>query len=231
MAKLSTRSKTIERDDGSEVDLSLALDKKRRINPAYEIYLGLYQAITGPEDRQKLFRGQAFRHERQSTWLDGIEGALRHFGGVPEEVLLDNARALVTLHDTATREVTFNDRLKAFAESWRFRPRACAPYRALTQGKDERGVGYVKGNAIAAHAFATGRRSRRISSRGCGWSPTSGCIRPARCRSASRATAEWASPAAEHGSGAATVECVLRNHPRRASSATTSGFSNAARPR
>jgi type I restriction enzyme, R subunit len=56
MAKLSTRSKTIERDDGSEIDLHIALDRKRRINPAYEIYLGLYQAITGPEERQKLFR-------------------------------------------------------------------------------------------------------------------------------------------------------------------------------
>ncbi len=34
----------------------LALDRKRRIDTAYEIYLGLYQAITGPEERQKLFR-------------------------------------------------------------------------------------------------------------------------------------------------------------------------------
>ena len=98
---------------------------------------------------------QAFRHERQSAWLDGIEAAFCHFGGVPEEVLLDNARALVTLHDAATREVTFNDRLKAFADYWRFRPRACAPYRARTKGKDERGVGYVKRNAIAGHAFAS----------------------------------------------------------------------------
>ena len=60
MAKLSTSAKTIERADGTEVDLTLALDKgpdnKRRINAAYEIYLGLYQAITGPEERQKLFK-------------------------------------------------------------------------------------------------------------------------------------------------------------------------------
>jgi hypothetical protein len=27
----------------------------------------------------------------KSAWFDGIEAALRHFGGVPEEVLLDNA--------------------------------------------------------------------------------------------------------------------------------------------
>ena len=28
----------------------------RRIDPAYEVYLGLYQAITGPEERQKTYR-------------------------------------------------------------------------------------------------------------------------------------------------------------------------------
>ena len=56
MAKLSTKSKTIERADGTEVELDLALDKSRRIDTAYEIYLGLYQAITGPDERQKLFK-------------------------------------------------------------------------------------------------------------------------------------------------------------------------------
>lgn len=56
MAKLSTKSKTIERADGTEVDVPLALDRKRRIDTSFEIYLGLYQAITGPEERQKLFR-------------------------------------------------------------------------------------------------------------------------------------------------------------------------------
>jgi type I restriction enzyme, R subunit len=56
MAKLSTNTKTIERQDGTKVDLTLALDAKRRIDTAFEIYLGLYQSITGPEDRQKLYR-------------------------------------------------------------------------------------------------------------------------------------------------------------------------------
>lgn len=97
----------------------------------------------------------AFRHERQSAWFDGMEAAFRHFGGVTEEVLLDNASALVTRHDAATREVVFNDRLHAFSRYWGFRPRACAPYRARTKGKDERGVGYVKNNALAGHGFAS----------------------------------------------------------------------------
>lgn len=96
-----------------------------------------------------------FLHERQSAWLQGLEGAFRHFGGTPREVLVDNARSLVNEHDAQTREVAFNDRFHAFCRYWSVTPRACAPYRARTKGKDERGVGYVKRNAIAGHHFAS----------------------------------------------------------------------------
>ena len=84
---------------------------------------------------------RAFRHERQSAWLDGIEGAFRHFGGLPGELLLDNARALVDRHDAATREVAFNARFHAFARYWGVRPVACAPYRAdQRQGRARGGL-------------------------------------------------------------------------------------------
>jgi hypothetical protein len=54
-----------------------------------------------------------------------------------------------------TREVVFNERFHTFARYWDVRPQACAPYRARTKGKDERGVGYVKRNAIAGRSFAS----------------------------------------------------------------------------
>lgn len=92
-------------------------------------------------------------HERQSAWLLGLEGAFRHFGGVTHEVLIDNAKALVEEHNRQTREVKLNDRFRSFCSYWGVTPRACAPYRAQTKGKDERGVGYVKRNAIAGHTF------------------------------------------------------------------------------
>lgn len=56
MAKLSTKAKTIEREDGTKTELTVGVDRQRRIDTAYEVYLGLYQAITGPEERQKLYR-------------------------------------------------------------------------------------------------------------------------------------------------------------------------------
>lgn len=96
-----------------------------------------------------------FTHERQSAWWSGIEGAFHHFGGRTRELLIDNAKPLVNFHDAQTREVRFNDRFHAFCRYWDVLPKACAPYRARTKGKDERGVGYVKRNAIAGHAFAS----------------------------------------------------------------------------
>lgn len=110
----------------------------------------LFVATLGYSRRQHI---RAFRNERQESWFDGLESAFAKFGGVPEEVLFDNARALVVEHDPTTRTVVFNPKLKAFAKHWGFRPRACAPYRARTKGKTENGVGYVKRNAIAGRSF------------------------------------------------------------------------------
>lgn len=102
---------------------------------------------------------RVFPQARQSAWLDGLESTFRALGGVPATVLLDNAEALGLRHDASTREVTFPPRLMAFAQHGGFRPIACAPYRARTKGKDERGVGYVKHNAVAGHAGITTRRA------------------------------------------------------------------------
>jgi transposase len=96
---------------------------------------------------------RAFLGERQEHWFAGMESAFTTFGGVPAEVLLDNARALILSHDPASREVVLNPKLHAFARHWGFQVRACAPYRPRTKGKDERGVGYVKRNAIAGRCF------------------------------------------------------------------------------
>ena len=38
----------------------------------------------------------AYGHEMQAAWLDGMERAFQHFGGVPRTVLMDNPKALVS---------------------------------------------------------------------------------------------------------------------------------------
>lgn len=70
-----------------------------------------------------------------------------------QTLLIDNAKALVDKHDLHTCQVRLNSRFEAFCRHWDIRAEACTPFRARTKGKTENGVGYVKKNAIAGHAF------------------------------------------------------------------------------
>jgi transposase len=96
---------------------------------------------------------RAFLAQRQDEWLEGIEDAFRTFGGLPDQILCDNASPLVTSHDAATGEVVFHPGFAAFCKDRGITPRACRPRRARTKGKIERGVGYVKHNALAGRSF------------------------------------------------------------------------------
>jgi transposase len=74
---------------------------------------------------------------------EGVIRSLEYFGGVPQEVLVDNQKAAVLLHP-AHGPAHFNERFVDLAGHYGFTLRACRPYRARTKGKDERMVGYLK---------------------------------------------------------------------------------------
>jgi transposase len=84
------------------------------------------------------------REDAEHTY-EGLIRSLEYFGGVPREVLVDNQKAAVISHRVG-EAVEFNERFVDLACHYGFRPRACRPARAQTKGKDERMVGYVKGN-------------------------------------------------------------------------------------
>ena len=96
---------------------------------------------------------EAFERENQGAWFGGLEGAFRYFGGIPQEILIDNPGSLVKKHDRSTGEFELNEKFRAFANYWGFTPRACAPGRACTKGKVESGVKYGKNNCLAGREF------------------------------------------------------------------------------
>jgi transposase len=99
---------------------------------------------------------RAFLAQRQDDWREGLMGAFRHFGGLPRRLLTDNAGALVTGRDAAKGKAQLHPGFAAFCRDVGVEVRVCHPYRARTKGKTERGVGYVKGNAIAGLGFVSG---------------------------------------------------------------------------
>jgi len=68
------------------------------------------------------------------TLIDGIEEALRTFGGVPQELLFDQMKAVIT-RDLRLQggALVRNLEFLRFAHHWSFTPRACRPYRAQTK--------------------------------------------------------------------------------------------------
>lgn len=61
---------------------------------------------------------RAFRAKKARALVRRLESNSRPSAGVPEEVLMDNTRALVARHDAVSRTVPFNDKLIAFAKHW-----------------------------------------------------------------------------------------------------------------
>jgi transposase len=88
------------------------------------------------------------------TLVSGLEDAFRYFGGVPQELLFDQMKAVIT-RDLRLEggALIHNLEFLRFAAHWGFTPRACRPYRAQTKGKVERPVRYVRGNFVYGRTF------------------------------------------------------------------------------
>jgi transposase len=92
---------------------------------------------------------------RQSTdeFLRCMENAFAHFGGVPRTLVIDNLKAAVTRADWFDPEL--NPKVQSFGRHYNI---AILPTRAYTprhKGKIERGIGYVKDNALRGHTFTS----------------------------------------------------------------------------
>ena len=76
-------------------------------------------------------------------------GAFEFFGGVPHELLFDNAKTIMIERDAyGEGHHRWNTDLLNLAETYGFKPRVCRPYRAKTKGKVERFNHYLKNSFI-----------------------------------------------------------------------------------
>ena len=83
--------------------------------------------------------------EDAASWMGGLKAAFVHFGGVPKQVLFDNAKSVVIERDAYGQGLhRWHPDLLAMASDYGFQPRLCRPYRAKTKGKVERFNRYLK---------------------------------------------------------------------------------------
>lgn len=79
--------------------------------------------------------------------------ALRYFGGVPKEMVYDQAKLVVL--DERYRELTLNNRFAEYATHAGFEIRACEGFDPESKGRVESGVKYVKHNALYGETFTS----------------------------------------------------------------------------
>ena len=94
---------------------------------------------------------QAVFRETTESLIECLEEAFRHFGGVPRTLVLDNLRAAVRHPDWYDPELV--PRLESFCRHYGTVILPTKPYMPRHNGKVERGVAYVKANALKARRF------------------------------------------------------------------------------
>lgn len=95
-----------------------------------------------------------FKRQNMRSLFRGLEEAFHFFGGVPEELLFDQMKAVITKDlRLLGGQLVVNQEFLRFAAHWDFKPRACRPYRARTKGKVERPIYYVRDNFVYGRDF------------------------------------------------------------------------------
>ena len=103
-----------------------------------------------------------YSRQTMAVLMEALENAFEAFGGVPEELLFDQMRAVVLSDDRAAGGgLVLNEEFLRFAAHWGFLPRSCRPYRARTKGKVERPIRYIRGELLLRTQLRQRRRSQR----------------------------------------------------------------------
>jgi transposase len=96
---------------------------------------------------------EAVYRQDTETFLRVLENAFRHFGGTPQVLNLDNLKAGVIKADWHDPEI--NPKLAEFCRHYGVSVLPCRPATPQHKGKVERGVAYVRANALRGRRFAT----------------------------------------------------------------------------
>ncbi len=79
---------------------------------------------------RRFFAWAAIKNDAEHTY-ESLIRSFEWFGGVTQQVLVDNQKAAVISHP-ANGQVRFNEGFLMLAEHYGFTPKACKPYRART---------------------------------------------------------------------------------------------------
>lgn len=96
---------------------------------------------------------EAVYHQSTESFIQCLENAFQHFGGVPKRLVIDNLKAAVAKADWYDPEL--HPKLQAFAAHYGTVFLPTKPYTPRHKGKVEAGVKYLKQNALKGRTFTS----------------------------------------------------------------------------
>lgn len=99
---------------------------------------------------------QFYPRQDLRTLMLGLEACFASWGGVPEHLLFDQMKSVITRDERLQGGgLTKNLEFLRFARHYDFTIRACRPYRAKTKGKVERPIRYLRDNFLYGRTFVS----------------------------------------------------------------------------
>lgn len=156
----------------NELKETVSLKQKRYYEPVLDMVPGAQCQVDGGELRglmvggvetviyfvvfvlsysRLMYVGLSHKPVDTRAFIQMHDGALRYFGGCPEECVYDQAKLVVI--NEQYRELDLNQQFHAYATAAGFRIHACEGYDPESKGKVEAGVKYVKNNALYGETF------------------------------------------------------------------------------
>jgi transposase len=99
---------------------------------------------------RKGYSEAVFRQDTES-FIRALENSFHHFGGAAQVTVIDNLRSAVSQADWYDPEI--NPKVREFALHYGTSILPTRPYTPRHKGKIERGIGYVKNNALKGRVF------------------------------------------------------------------------------
>jgi len=103
---------------------------------------------------------EAVTRQDTETFLRCLENAIRSFGGAPLMLNVDNLKAAVLKADWFDPEI--NPKLAEFCRHYGMHVMPCRPWTPQHKGKVERGIAYVRGNALKGRRFSSLAEQNRM---------------------------------------------------------------------
>lgn len=101
---------------------------------------------------RKGYSEAVFRQTTES-FIRALENSFWHFGGAPKTLVIDNLKAAVSRADWYDPDL--NPKIPSFCEHYGIVILPTKPYTPRHKGKIERGIDYVKSNALKGHTFTS----------------------------------------------------------------------------